>query len=530
MKKTNILLLTAICFSLGIKAQELAGTQLDVNNVSATINANGRLFSTNDKGHSVPGFEVYKSGKHTLNSTSLWVSGLDAAGGIHLMAPTYGQWGSDTYAGPVSSQYNDSYDTQWNRVWAVSRDEVDNHIANYRNDGYIMPEAIAKWPANGNISQGQLAKLAPYIDIDNNGLYEPAKGDYPLIKGDEAVYFIYNDARGRHMETGGLALGLEVHGMAYAFKTNKYDEAFNNTVFVDYELFNLSSNNYTEVYIGLFNDLDMGNPFNDYIGVDVNRNTFFAYNAKDTDNEFEGIAKDPHMSVKFLNEGLNGFIAYDNDWSGRGNPFAVQDYYNYLHGYWKDGMPVTFGGNGKGGTQYARYMFPGNTDPVLGSNWDEKSANNKPQDRRALGIVGPFNFNAGQSRKVSLVYNFATTGRKMVKNLDKIQKAYNNQSGVFKNTNQGTNTNEPNRPQLDKFELTVLPNPMKDQAIVRFDNPRNEEFLVQVFDLTGKVIFQKAGITDNQLTIERGTMVPGMYIIELRNGSRRTTAKLIVAE
>jgi hypothetical protein len=65
---------------------------------------------------------------------------------------------------------------------------------------------------------------------------------------------------------------------------------------------------------------------------------------------------------------------------------------------------------------------------------------------------------------------------------------------------------------------------------VRFENPRNEEFIMQVFDLSGKVILQKAGITGTQVTIERGTMAPGMYIIELRSGSRRTTAKLVVAE
>jgi hypothetical protein len=71
---------------------------------------------------------------------------------------------------------------------------------------------------------------------------------------------------------------------------------------------------------------------------------------------------------------------------------------------------------------------------------------------------------------------------------------------------------------------------MKDNAIVRFDNPRNEEFILQVFDLTGKLIYSQAGITGTQVSIERGAMVPGMYIIELRSGSRRTTAKLVVAE
>lgn len=532
MKKRDIVLLAAIALSTTAFAQQNTGNLLDVNNITATINPNGKLFSSiAANGHSDPGFEVYKSGKHTLNATSLWIGGFDQGNNYHLMAPTYGQWGNDAFAGPGMATYNAVTDAKWNRVWNITKDEVDAHIANYKSDGYVMPEVIANWPANGDVAAGQMAVMAPYFDADKNGKYEPAKGDYPVIKGDQAIYFIYNDHRGNHGETGGAKLGVEIHGMAYAFKTNKRDEAFNNTVFVEYDIFNRSNNDYRDVYIGLFNDLDMGDPFNDYLGVDVNRNTFFAYNAKADDNEFKGIADDPHMSVKFLNEGLNGFIAYDNDWSERGNPYSTADYYNYMRGFWKDGQPVTFGGNGKGGTQYARYMFAGATDPILGGNWNEKAANNAPHDRRALGTVGPFNFAAGQARRVALVYNFATTGKKMLKNLDKIQEDYDNQTGVFKPAdNSNNNVIDPIHPNMDKFEVSVSPNPMKDNAIVRFENPRNEEFIMQVFDLTGKLIYSQAGITGTQATIERGDMAPGMYIIELRSGSRRTTAKLVVTE
>jgi len=31
------------------------------------------------------------------------------------------------------------------------------------------------------------------------------------------LFFIFNDARNPHTESGGLNLGIEVHGMAYAF-------------------------------------------------------------------------------------------------------------------------------------------------------------------------------------------------------------------------------------------------------------------------------------------------------------------------
>lgn len=527
MKKNIVLTSFALGLCVSLFGQQ-AHDKLTINNIAAIVNPNGKLFSVNNNRHSDPGFEVYNSGKHTLNATSLWVGGFDAANNYHLMAPTYNQWGNDAFPGPMAQTGNYANYNKWDRVWRITRAEIENHIANYANQGYTAPDAIANWPAHGDIALGQLANIAPFVDVDKNGKYEALKGDYPAIKGDETIYFIYNDGMKKHTETGAYALGIEVHGMAYAFDGRKGDEAFANTVFVEYEIFNLSPDNYRDVYVGLFNDLDMGDAFNDYLGVDVQRNTFFAYNAKADDNEFEGIAKDPHMSVKFLNEGLNGFIAYDNDWSQRGNPYSVQDYYYYLRGFWKDGQPVTFGGNGKGGTNYARYMFPGTSDPVVAGDWNEKAANNKPQDRRALGILGPFNFNAGSSRKIALAYNFATTEKKMFKNLDKIQEAYDNQSGPFKqNTILNQNVVEPIR-TTDKFDVAIMPNPMKESAQLRFDNPENEEVLIQVFDLTGKVQLQQAGLRGTQYTIERKNLAAGMYIVEVRIGQRRTTTKLVI--
>lgn len=521
----------ALAFAVGLSAQQAPNfDKLGVNNINATINPNGKLFALNNNRHSDPGFEIYNSGKHTLNAASLWIGGFDNTNKYHLMAPTYNQWGNDAFAGPMSQTGAYGNYSRWERVWKVTRAEIENHIANCKSEGYVMPEAIANWPAHGDAALGQLKNIAPFVDNDHNGIYEPAKGDYPAIKGDEAVYFIYNDGAKPHSETGSYALGVEVHAMAYAFDGRKGDEAFSNTVFVEYEIFNLSPDDYRDVYIGLFNDLDMGDAFNDYLGVDVERNTFYAYNADPNDNDFAGIADDPHMSVKFLNEGLNGFVAYDNDWSPRGNPYSVQDYYSYLKGFWKDGQPVTFGGNGKGGTNYARYMFPGKTDPVVGGDWNEKASANKPQDRRALGILGPFNFAKGQSRKIALAYNFATSEKKMYKNLDKIQEAYDNNSGPFKQNsilNQNQNTVDPIR-NTDRFDLTVMPNPMKETAMLRFDNPTNEEVLVQVFDLSGKVMLQQAGLRGTQYTIERKNLAAGMYIVEVRIGSRRNTAKLVV--
>jgi hypothetical protein len=59
-----------------------------------------------------------------------------------------------------------------------------NHHVNAINDpNYEIPKGIKNWPAHGDVSKGQAANLAPFIDVDNDGVYSPELGDYPSIPG-----------------------------------------------------------------------------------------------------------------------------------------------------------------------------------------------------------------------------------------------------------------------------------------------------------------------------------------------------------
>lgn len=65
---------------------------------------------------------------------------------------------------------------------------------------------------------GQAAQLADFVDINSDGIYNPSSGDYPCIKGDQAVFMIFNDDRNVHGETGGQKMRFEFHAMLYAYK------------------------------------------------------------------------------------------------------------------------------------------------------------------------------------------------------------------------------------------------------------------------------------------------------------------------
>ncbi len=155
-------------------------------------------------------------------------------------------------------------------------------LNNYNTPGYEIPKHIAEWPAHGDVSKGQAYNLAPYIDADGDNHYDPSHGDYPSFLGDMALFFIFNDNYAEHTESGGKAIGLEVHSMVYGFDIPE-DTILNNTLFFNYKLFNRSQKSLHDTYIGLWTDWDIGYGHDDYVGCDVRRSTAYAYNGYPVD-------------------------------------------------------------------------------------------------------------------------------------------------------------------------------------------------------------------------------------------------------
>ena len=116
---------------------------------------------------------------------------------------------------------------------------------------------------------------------------------------------------------------------------------------------------------------------------------------------------------------MSRFVYYNNDFTVVGNPENGQHIYNYLTGKWKDGLDITYGEDGRGGSTPAKFMFPGNTDPYgwgtdgeitesdwIDDNplgWTEEVAGNDPADRRFLQSAGPFTLEPGAVNRITLV-------------------------------------------------------------------------------------------------------------------------------
>jgi len=151
------------------------------------------------------------------------MGGMDEQNLLHLAAHQFGYY-QDFFVGPITNDYEVSggknipsgnYLQKYDHTWKVTKEEIEYHKAHYADDGYVIPWGIANLPAHGRIQFGESAQLAPYINVSGNSSYTPASGDYPKIRGDEAVLFMLNDALDKHTESEAAnSLGMEILGMS----------------------------------------------------------------------------------------------------------------------------------------------------------------------------------------------------------------------------------------------------------------------------------------------------------------------------
>ncbi len=472
-------------------------TELKINNVRARINSGGDMWWDLA---GVAEYEIpYGSGKTSMFAGALWIGGTDVNGQLKLAAMRYRE-GTDFWTGPLTidgtASINPETCIKYDKLNVIYRSDVDEFLAhranpsespNYQFPSYFLPE---NYPAHGDPSLGQSFYLAPFYDENEDGVYNPDDGDYPyydidndlchyttptketemgivsgglladqVLKGDQTIWWVFNDKGNVHTETQGNAIGLEIRAQAFAFSTN---DEINNMTFYSFEIINRSTYTLQETYMSLWTDPDLGGSKDDYIGCDVQRGLGYCYNGDNYDEDnsgafgygdqppaigidfFQGPYMDPDgidnpaflkkidtsgaIVIENCNEAVNGvnfeneiidderygmrrFVYHNNtgvpDYMT--DPSLAIEYYNFLRGIWKDGTRMMYGGNahvssGAYGPN-CDFMFPDETDPCdwgtggVAPNgpkkWTEETAGNLPQDRRFMQSAGPFTLKPG---------------------------------------------------------------------------------------------------------------------------------------
>ncbi|MCU0435079.1 MAG: T9SS type A sorting domain-containing protein [Bacteroidia bacterium] len=552
-----------------LSAQSVLGySVLDINQAHAGVNSNGALFTNYTTYNSQ--FEVPAgSGKGTIYADALWIGGYDSSGVLHMGAQTYSQIGNDFFGGPVSnaSAYNTTFDNTWAQVWKINKSQIDSFVNWYANPSlypnYSVPAVITTWPGNGDSNQGQAAVLAPYIDLNANGLYEPLLGEYPCIKGDQMIFAIYNDDRDVHTESGGQKMKAEIHMTVYGF--SRPGNWLDSTVFVNYRVYNRSQEDYSDVFVAKWADLDIGSFSDDYVGSDVTSGLFYGYNgtANDGGNPSPGQgtygANPPAQAIMFLRGPLadngdgidndydgstdepaeycrvNRFMYYGNNPSPTGNPTNVLEFYNYMNSIWRDGSPLTYGGNGYGGVTPAHFMFPSNSDPLgFGTNmqpqspWSEVTNNNVASDRRGLGASGPFTFEAGEMLCLDYAYLYARGSNGPISSVTRLQSladsARNWYDPIPPCACNAVNPNSVSEVVNPARSISLYPNPATAVMFVNYEvKAANASWTIT--DITGRTVDTGLMAAGNSSAIDISTLPAGIYTLRIVESGQVSSAR-----
>jgi hypothetical protein len=541
---------------------------LDINEVRARVWNQGTMF-WDLIGN--PLYEVPKySGKSALFAEGFWIGGKDPAGNLHQAAQTYRQSGADFWPGPLDTT-NAITDpittTEYDKLWKIDKFTILTFIEKFldgsvTNGTYPIPDIILNWPAHG--SGNNARSLAPFVDINGDGNYDPHTGDYPKIKGDQMIWWVFNDNAGPHGETQSpLNLGVEIHGSAYAYgcpSLSNGDSVINYTTFYHYDIFNRSDTNYHDVYVAKYTDVDLGNYLDDYVGCDTLLDFAFAYNGDDDDwgsmgygihppminllclkgpqpDPSDGIDNNHNGTIDEIGEVcmMNNFIYYNNDGSNTGNPSNATHYYNRSQSVWKDGTHVTFGGIGynPGSTDYTNYMFSG--DPYDSTAWSERfpclgCQPNEPSDRRFLTSSGPFDLPAHQMRSIDYAYvytrepnapNGPTTS--FAVNRDQVQRIKN-----FFETDSFPCNHAISVPELiENSALILFPNPAHSEINVSIPGGERGIIKYKISDLLGQEIISPTETTGS-FKVSTEHFSPGVYFIEVYTKQYIYSKKFII--
>lgn len=526
-------------------------TYLELNNVRALIHTAGNLWQV--PGQNLAQYEVPKnSGIMSLFTSALWLGGVDANNQLKLAALRYRD-GQDYWTGPLTqNEAETTYENcdKYDRHFVTIQDDIRtfdawfqagiDDAANGTNTqgelfpDYEVPLSIREWPAHGDLSAGQDYYLAPFFDRNDDGQYQWEDGDYPfhdihktkdctndrrvLLYGDINFWWVMNDKGNIHTETGADPIGMEIRAQAFSFASN---DDINNMTFYNYELINRGTQTLYDTYFGCFTDGALGDPFDDYVGCDVNRGLGYYYNGDNYDgdnNGFFGYGNNPPaVGVDFfegpyqdddgidnaygigVDEALNGigygdgivdnerygmrrFLYYSNTTNGANpnqtDPIFATHYYQYLRGYWKDGTQFFYGGSGHVSDPNANpavpcdFMFPGDTDPLgWGTDgnpqapWTEQTAGNVPNDRRFVQSAGPFILKPGAVNNITVGVVWAQApGGGPFASVEYLKRADDKAQSLFENCFKVLDA--PHAPELAVQEL-------QNQLILTISNPSN---------------------------------------------------------
>ncbi|MEM6724369.1 MAG: T9SS type A sorting domain-containing protein [Bacteroidota bacterium] len=389
----------------------------------------GDAFWNLDNGQYFIPYEVEEAERPTpVFAGAIWLGGIDPGGNLRIAAQTYRQTGNDFWAGPLDAngQTTPENCSNFDQIWKVDQFEIEAHIADWEDNSLIdgpITDAILYWPGRNNpyfeVEQGFVLPdqdLAPFYDRNNDGLYDPLSGDYPVFEhqNPDAVpramaWMVFNDNAGAHTVTGGTPLQAEIQQTYWIVNSENYPQ-LNYTLFRKDKIINRGAVALDSVHFSSWLDADLGCYDNDFTGSIPECNTFYFYNGTSFDNNCGVLGygnNPPVFAHTFLNANLSTYRLYIDDFSVTGTPDDALDFYEFQTGRFVNGDPVEYGGTGfQQGTFPYPWYYPTNPNDSTPGGWSEVLNGNDPADRAGVGSSGPHFLAPGASIEFDQAFSF----------------------------------------------------------------------------------------------------------------------------
>lgn len=334
------------------------------------------------------GMEWPAGSGNTINFASgLWIVG-KVGGEVRSAAAEFSvEYVPGTVVNGVPQDPND----ERFRMYVITR--ADREAALDNDPATVPGEDYLNWPVQDG---------AP-LDGDGN----------PLILGDAALWCVFNDMdEAAHANLWSTKpLGVEVQMYLWGF--NRVD-GFGDMMFMKFTIANKGGNQIDSAYVSFWDDADVGQASDDFVGVDTTLSLGYFWNDGADGvygprapalgyDFFQGpIVPSPGDTAifnfqklpDFKNLEMTAFAKYinggGNDW---GDPEDAVQALNYMVGLNRAGVPYTDPETG----QVTKFVHAG--DPVTGTGWIDPDTH-PSGDRRFLMTTGPISLPPGEVQEV----------------------------------------------------------------------------------------------------------------------------------
>jgi len=502
--KLTVLFLGATFFA----SSQLSVATLENNNVRTTLMSNGALGYAPGTGSAT--YEVPKgSGKNALFLVSpIFTAEVDSG----QLIGNYSNYSvsSGGYIGPVVNDYSDPWHLEQSIFFHMHDSVINNHFNNWASTGYTPSQEMTDWPAYGNSSLNSSPYMAPFYDVNNDNVYSPVDGDYPLHFGEESFSSVYNyDSIVNPNILNPETRPIEVNYSAYQVNNSELE----NVTFIMHRVTNKSNETLVNFQWGLFADFDLGNPNDDYIGTNVSKNLFYAYNATNIDWSGGGVngygVNPPAIGIVSLNEGL--FATNTVSYGGTHDiNFLSELKFNMTGRESSSAINLDSQGNP------TLFVYTGN--PNVGGSESQYQLPVPPMDQKGTMSLKPTDLSPGETKcyHFAIVFADSQTGNlesvtKLFEVADAAQAYYND--SVNYDCSMVVTSDIASLEDHQTTELNLFPNPNSGDLYLTANQKINSVIVLTMDGRTYNPILNE--IQSNQYAIDMSDLSEGVYSVQV---------------